>query len=72
MVLQIILADILPVAGIFPHPYGDQKSTIQLGFKISVSITAAVSVKPSTSFHQITTVTILIIIITIITLPNCT
>ena len=46
MVLQIILADILLVARIFPRPCGDRKNTKQL-----VKYPRALSVKPSNKVY---------------------
>ena len=46
MVLQIILADILLVAGIFPRPCGARKNTTQL-----VKYPRVLSVKPSNKVY---------------------
>ena len=46
MVLQIILADILLIARIFPHPSGARKNTMQL-----VKYPRVLSVKPSNKVY---------------------
>ena len=60
MVLQIILADILLVARIFPRPCGARKNTAQL-----VKYPRVLSVKPSNKVYIQQNINILMVVVEI-------